>query len=193
MRRVAVCAIAIAVVAICAACRVDRTTTPHHYGLGRAATNAEVTARDVDVGPDGVGLPRGHGSVQEGSALYAQQCASCHGDRGEGKPPLYPALIGRDPRYENFVFGKDPGAVRTIGNYWPYASTVFDYVRRAMPLTAPGSLTDDQVYAVTAYLLAANGVLPSTATLDSATLAGVVMPYVSKFVRDNRHGGPEVK
>lgn len=125
--------------------------------------------------------------------LYAQQCASCHGDRGEGKPPLYPALVGRDPRWENFVFGKDPGATRTIGNYWPYATTVFDYVRRAMPLTAPGSLTNDQVYAITAYLLAANAVVAADATLDSASLARVKMPYADKFVRDNRHGGHEVK
>jgi cytochrome c len=183
----------VAVVLSCAGCRVDRSKTPRHFGLGRAATPAEIAVRNVDVGPDGAGLPSGHGSAQQGSVIYAQQCASCHGDNGEGKPPLYPALIGRDPRWENFVFGKTPGATRTIGNYWPYATTVFDYVRRAMPLTAPGSLSDDQVYAVTAYLLAANAVIPSTATLDSAALTAVRMPYVDKFVRDNRHGGHEVK
>jgi cytochrome c len=177
----------------CTACRAERTNAPHRYALGRAATAAEIAARDVDVGPDGAGLPSGHGSVQEGAALFAQQCASCHGASGEGKPPTYPALIGRDPRAENFVFGKDPTATRTIGNYWPYATTVFDYVRRAMPLTAPGSLTNDQVYAITAYLLAGNQVIAATATLDSASLAAVKMPYVARFVRDDRRGGHEVK
>jgi cytochrome c len=102
-------------------------------------------------------------------------------------------LVGRDPRAENFVFGKDPGATRTIGNYWPYATTVFDYVRRAMPLTTPGSLTNDEVYSLTAYLLAANQVIPVTASLDAATLEAVRMPYVDRFVRDTRHGGREVK
>jgi len=176
-----------------AGCRVSKSSTPRHFGIGRAATSAEIAERNVDVGPDGVGLPPGRGSAQDGSVLYAQQCASCHGDHGEGKPPLYPPLIGRDPRWENFVFAKEPGATRTIGNYWPFATTVFDYVRRAMPLTAPGSLTDDQVYAVTAYLLAANAIIPLSATLDSAALAAVRMPYAGRFVRDNRHGGHEVK
>jgi cytochrome c len=106
---------------------------------------------------------------------------------------MHPALIGRDPRAENFVFGQQAGLTRTIGNYWPNATTVFDYVRRAMPQSAPGSLTNDEVYALTAYLLAANQVIASDAMLDSASLGRVKMPYASRFVRDDRRGGKEIK
>ena len=148
---------------------------------------------DIDVGPDGEGLPAGHGSAEEGAALYKRLCASCHGANGEGIAPVYPALIGRDPKGENFVFGKDPKITRTIGNYWPYATTVFDYVRRSMPLLTPGSLSNDEVYALTAYLLAANQVIPMTTTLDAQSLKQVKMPYANRFVVDNRHGGREVK
>ena len=188
--------VALTIVAM-VACQRTRAGTNRqpvrHYGIGTTATPAEIAARDVDVGPDGAGLPPGRGSVGEGQIVYAQQCASCHGERGEGKMPLYPRLVGRDSAAEGFAFGKDPRLVKTIGNYWPYASTVFDYVRRAMPLQAPGSLTNDQVYAVTAYLLAANRVIPMTATLDSASLSAVKMPYADRFVRDDRRGGREVK
>jgi mono/diheme cytochrome c family protein len=179
-----------------AACRgggSNASQASRHYDLGKPATSAEVAARDVDVGPDGAGLPPGSGSVVQGVSIYAQQCASCHGERGEGKPPLYPRLVGRDSIAEGFPFGKDARFVKTIGNYWPYATTVFDYVRRAMPQMTPGSLTNDQVYAVTAYLLAANRVIPMTATLDSASLVAVKMPYADRFVRDDRRGGREVK
>jgi len=171
----------------------DKSRESVHLGLGAAATSADITARDVDVGPDGAGLPKGSGTVVEGTAIYAAQCASCHGERGEGKPPLYPRLIGRDSIAEGFQFGKDPRLVKTIGNYWPYATTVFDYVRRAMPQMTPGSLTNDQVYAVTAYLLAANAIIPMTASLDSASLVAVKMPYADRFVRDDRRGGKEVR
>jgi S-disulfanyl-L-cysteine oxidoreductase SoxD len=176
------------------ACRGHGAAEPsRHYGLGRSATSAEIAARDVDVGPDGVGLPAGSGTVAQGEVIYAAQCASCHGVHGEGKPPIYPRLVGRDSAAEGFRFGSDPRLVRTIGNYWPYATTVFDYVRRAMPLMKPGSLTNDEVYAVTAYLLAANRVIPVSSTLDAASLAAVKMPYVNRFVPDDRRGGREVK
>jgi cytochrome c len=170
-----------------------RAEPARRYGVGRPATAAEIAAGDVDVAPDGGGLPRGRGTVAQGRTIYAQQCASCHGANGEGVPPLYPPLIGRPPAAENFVFGTNPTLPRTIGNYWPYATTVFDYVRRAMPLDTPGSLTDDEVYAVTAYLLAANQVIPVTATLDSASLTAVKMPYADRFVRDDRRGGREIR
>jgi len=164
-----------------------------HYGLGTPAAPSRIAALDVDVGPDGAGLPPGRGTPNEGQAVYARQCASCHGDRGEGKPPLYPQLVGRDSIAEGFRFGKDPRLAKTIGNYWPYATTVFDYVRRAMPLNAPGSLSNDQVYAVTAYLLSANRIIDADATLDSAKLVAVRMPYVDRFVKDDRTGGREVR
>jgi cytochrome c len=186
-------AMAFAIIAGCGARDTPPAQPSHHYALGSPATTADITARDVDAGPDGAGLPRGSGTVVEGTAIYAAQCASCHGERGEGKPPLYPRLVGRDSIAEGFPFGTDPRLVKTIGNYWPYATTVFDYVRRAMPQMTPGSLTDDQVYAVTAFLLAANRVIPMTATLDSASLVAVKMPYADRFVRDDRRGGKEVK
>ena len=187
-------AVVIAATLLVAGCRGERGAEPtRRYGLGRPATTAEIAAHDVDVGPDGVGLPPGSGTPAQGETVFTQQCASCHGAHGEGKLPLYPKLVGRDPRAETFGFATDPSLVRTIGDYWPYATTVFDYVRRAMPLTAPGSLTNDEVYAVTAYLLAANRVIPATATLDAAALTAVKMPAAGRFVPDDRRGGRGIK
>ena len=163
------------------------------YGLGRAASADEVAALDIDVAPDGHGLPKGHGTAREGAALYAAKCAMCHAPQGQGMPPAFPALIGRDAKGEGFPFARDWRITRTIGNYWPHATAVFDYVRRAMPHTAPGPLTNNEVYALTAFLLAANKVVPADAVLDSATLVAVRMPYRDKFVRDDRRGGTEGK
>jgi S-disulfanyl-L-cysteine oxidoreductase SoxD len=163
------------------------------YGLGTAATSAHLARLDHDIGADGAELPTGRGSVSDGEALYKAQCAMCHGQRGEGMLPAYPALIGRDPAGEGFKFATDPRIVPTIGNYWPYATTIFDYIRRAMPLTAPGSLTDDQVYALTAYLLAGNDVIPDTTTLDADGLRAVRMPYVDRFIPDARQVPAPVK
>lgn len=156
------------------------------YGLGTTATSAHIAPLDLDVGQAGEELPAGRGSVSDGDVLYKAQCAMCHGQRGEGMLPAYPALIGRDPAGEGFKFATDPKIVPTIGNYWPYAPPLFDYIKRAMPLTAPGSLTDDQVYALTAYLLAANDVIADTITLDAAQLRAVRMPYVDRFIPDAR-------
>jgi len=165
---------------------------PVYAGIGRPATAAEVAAVDLDAHPDGHGLPPGRGSVAAGAALYAARCAMCHGARGEGMPPAYPTLVGREPR-TGFPFADDVRHVKTIGNYWPQAVTLFDYLRRAMPYTAPGSLTADESYALTAYLLAANEVLPMTAVLDSASLRAVQMPARDRFVPDDRRGGREVR
>jgi cytochrome c len=174
------------------ACQVaDRgESAPTTYGLGTPATAADVAALNTDVAPDGQGLPKGSGDAAKGATLYAAQCASCHGAKGEGAPgnPPGPVLVGREPR-EGFGFGNDPKLVRTVGNYWPEATTLFDYIKRTMPLTAPGSLSDDDVYSLTAYLLAANEILPAGATLDSASLMAVKMPAKDKFVPDNRRGG----
>lgn len=163
------------------------------YGFGRTPTRAQIAAWDTDVGPDGAELPAGKGTVAEGEKLYLAQCMACHNRNGEGLPPLYPAIIGRDDKAEGFHFASDPTLVKTIGNYWSHATTVFDYVKRAMPLTAPGSLSDDEVYALTAYLLAANKVIASDAVLDAKALRAVKMPYADRFVPDDRRGGPDVK
>jgi cytochrome c len=163
------------------------------YGLGRAATPQEIAAIDVDVGPDGAGLPAGNGSAADGAVLYAAKCASCHGDRGQGIPPAYPALMGRDPAGESFDFANNPKVVKTIGNYWPSATSLFDYVRRAMPFATPGTLTNDEVYAIVAHLLAENRIIESAATLDSAALMQVRMPAAGHFVPDDRRGGTTVR
>lgn len=163
------------------------------YGLGRAATPQEVAALDQDVGPDGAGLPPGNGSTVEGAALYAAQCANCHGNKGQGMAPAFPALVGRDPAGEKFEFANDYKIVRTVGNYWSSAPSLFDYIRRAMPHLTPGSLSNDQVYALVAHLLAENRIIPGGATLDSAALMQVKMPAAGHFVTDDRRGGATVR
>lgn len=164
----------------------DRTggSLPESFALGRPATDAEIAAVDIDIMPDGHGFPAGRGSVGDGQRLYAQQCAICHGEALEGTP-LAPKLM---PAPEDSVFpdGEIASSANAVGNYWPYATTLFDYIRRAMPFDRPGSMTDEQVYAVTAYLLAQNGVIEEDATLDAATLAAVRMPARDRFVPDDR-------
>ena len=159
---------------------------PEHLGLGRPAAAAEVAAVDVEVGPDGAGLPVGSGTPEQGASVFLMNCATCHGNNGEGRPPLYPQIIG-GPR-GSFDFASDAKTPRTIGNYWPYATTVFDYVRRAMPLTAPRSLTDAQYYAVTAYLLEREGIISPGTIIDAKSLPAVQMPARSHFVVDDRAG-----
>jgi cytochrome c len=180
-----------------AACQVadgSDSGAPSTYGLGTPATAAEVAALDTDASPSGAGLPAGSGDATIGATLYQAQCASCHGANGEGVAgnPPGPALVGREPR-EGFNFGNDPKLVRTVGNYWPEATTLFDYIKRTMPLTAPGSLSDNDVYSLTAYLLVSNEILPAGATLDSASLMAVRMPARDRFVPDTRRGGAEVR
>ncbi|MDF2775134.1 MAG: cytochrome c class [Geminicoccaceae bacterium] len=164
---------------------------PARFEVGRPATPAEIAVWDVDVSPDGAGLPAGRGTPAEGAAVYAAKCASCHGMAGEGTP-AGPKLVGREPA-DSISIGRDPTLVKTDGNYWPYASTLFDYVRRSMPITAPGSLTNDEVYAVVAYLLAENGIIDRSAPMDSLTLAAVKMPARDRFVVDDRRGGQGFK
>jgi cytochrome c len=159
---------------------------PARYGIGQAPPAAAVKALDIDVNPRGDNLPPGRGTAAEGARVFAAKCAACHGAKGEGLA-TFPKLIGRDPR--DFSFAQDFRLVKTVGNYWPYATTIYDYVNRAMPLTAPGSLTPDEVYAVTAFLLAENEVIPRTAVMDAASLPKVRMPARDHFVPDDRAGG----
>ena len=174
------------------ACKIDARNDylgdkePQRFDLGRAASAAEVAAVDIDVTPSGAGLPAGSGTAAQGATLYATNCASCHGANGEGKPPAYPQLLG-GPK-GTFDFASDFKIPRTVGNYWPYATTLFDYIRRAMPLAAPGSLTPDQTYAVTAYLLNREGIIPDGTSLDAKSLAAIQMPAKSHFVADDRRG-----
>jgi S-disulfanyl-L-cysteine oxidoreductase SoxD len=160
---------------------------PEQLGLGHAPTAQQVAAIDIDANPAGVGLPPGQGTHAEGAAVFAQKCAFCHGTKGEGLGP-YPKLIGAEPK-QGFPFGRDPKIVKTIGNYWPYSTTVYDYVHRAMPFTAPGSLTPNETYALVAWLLAENEVIPRDAIMNAQTLPKVRMPARSHFVLDDRRGG----
>jgi mono/diheme cytochrome c family protein len=188
MRRALLVAAAFAITACRAEVRDDYLgdKAPKDYGLGRAASAAEIAAVDIDVSPNGAGLPPGSGTPEQGATVFATTCAACHGKNGEGTAPLYPQLVG-GPKGA-FNFATDYKIPRTIGNYWPYSTTLFDYIRRAMPLTAPGSLTPDQTYAVAAYLLNREGLLPAGATLDAHSLPVIQMPARSHFVPDDRRG-----
>jgi len=151
------------------------------YGFGTTPTEAEL-ARFFAPLPDGRGLPPGSGSVLEGKSVYQQQCASCHGENLQGGSG--DRLIGGRDSLVNDDPGKPP--VKTVESYWPYATTLFDYVKRAMPLTAPDSLTNDQVYAVTAYILEQAKIVPQDAIMNARTLANVRMPNRDGFVPDRR-------
>ncbi|KRR04497.1 c-type cytochrome [Bradyrhizobium valentinum] len=152
------------------------------YGIGRAATPAEIAGWNIDVGGDGSNLPPGSGTVSHGSEVFDQQCAACHGAKGEGG--IGDRLVGGQGTLGT------PKPVRTVGSYWPYAPTLFDYIRRAMPQNAPQSLSNDDVYALSAYILSLNGLLPANATLDAKSLAAIKMPNRNMFVGDPR---PDVK
>ena len=156
---------------------------PARFGIGRPATPAEIAALDIDVGPDGVGLPPGRGTAADGAPIYAARCAACHGKTGKEGPN--DTLVGRLPD-DGFTFARDPRAPKTIGSYWPYATTIFDYVRRAMPPDAPGSLKDNEVYGLVAYLLTLNELIPADAVIDAASLPKVTMPAHDHFVPDTR-------
>lgn len=150
------------------------------YGLGRAATPAEVAEWDIDVRPDGQGLPRGSGSVADGQVLYDEKCSVCHGTFGEGGE--YMALAGGVGSL------KTNAPMRTVGSKLNYATTLFDYIYRAMPFTAPKSLTFDQTYAISAYVLHLNDILPADAVLDQDSLPKVQMPNRDGYTRDHGMG-----
>jgi cytochrome c len=147
--------------------------------LGKAASPEEIASWDVSIGPDGAGLPPGSGTPQQGEQIYVAKCLACHGEKGAGKPN--DQLVGGQGSLEP---GHTPA--KTIGSFWPYATTVFDYVRRAMPLNAPKSLSDDEVYAVVAYILQLNGVIGENDKMNAQTLPAVRMPNRDGFVRFSR-------
>jgi len=165
---------------------------PATFGIGRPATPAEIAAWDIDIGPDGTGLPPGRGTAADGAPIFAARCAGCHGKTGKEGPN--DVLVGRLPNDE-FPFARDPRAPKTIGSYWPYATTVFDYIRRAMPPDEPGSLKDDEVYNLTAFLLAQNELIAQDAVISATSLPKVKMPARDHFKPDartekpNRSGG----
>ena len=160
------------VVAICAAAFVCAAQGPN---LGRPLTPEEIRKANITVLPDGRGLPPGSGTVAAGAAIYADKCQVCHGLKGEGKPQEQ--LTGG----VGTLASSKP--VKTPVSYWPTATTLFDYIRRAMPFSSPESLTNDQVYSVTAYLLSIDGIVPPDATLDAKSLPRVKMPNRDGFIR----------
>jgi S-disulfanyl-L-cysteine oxidoreductase SoxD len=147
------------------------TTGPN---LGRAATAHEVAAWDISIPPSGVGLPAGRGTAKQGEVVYVAQCQACHGPKGVGKPA--DRLVGG---IGSLATAKP---VRTVGSYWPYATTLFDYTRRSMPATKPLSLTNNEVYAVTAYLLYLNGIIGEDLEMNAQTLPQVKMPNREGFI-----------
>src|SRR5271154_1517893 len=144
------------------------------YGFGRPPTPQEIAGWDIDISPSGAGLPPGRGDVRHGEAIFAAKCASCHGPHGEGKP--MDRLVG------GLGTLRDKKPEKTVGSFWPYATTLFDFVRRAMPLTAPQSPTPDEVYAVSAYVLFLNGIVAEETPLDADSLAKIKMPNRDGFV-----------
>jgi cytochrome c len=153
---------------------------PRGLGIGRAATPEEIAGWDIDVRPDGAGLPAGKGTAKAGEPLYVERCASCHGEFGEsaGRWPILSGGAGT-------LSGHDP--VKSIGSYWPYASTVIDYIRRAMPYGNAQSLTGDELYAVTAYVLYLNDVITDDAfELNEKTLPAIRLPNEANFFDDDR-------
>ncbi|GEP92025.1 cytochrome c [Chitinophaga terrae (ex Kim and Jung 2007)] len=156
--------------------------TPARFGFGRPASQAEIDSQNISIRPDGAGLPAGSGNFAAGRSIFQAKCASCHGPTGaEPTPNRLVAAFG------------DTVKAKTIGNYWPYATTIFDYIRRAMPFNAPGSLTNEEVYHLTAFLLCSNKIIDSTTVIDARSLPRIVMPAKQYYVNDDRKGGNEVK
>jgi mono/diheme cytochrome c family protein len=151
---------------------------PPKTGVGRTPTAEEVQRWDISIAPDGTGLPAGSGTAAVGADIYANRCAKCHGAKGEGRDSV--PLAGGQGTLKN------PKPLRTVGSYWPHATTIWDYVNRAMPFNNPGMLTHDQVYSVTAYILFLNGIITETAVMDAHSLPKVQMPNRKGFVADPR-------
>jgi S-disulfanyl-L-cysteine oxidoreductase SoxD len=153
------------------------------YNIGQPLTPDQITAIDISVLPTGEGLPEGKGTARDGAKIYAVHCAACHGDRGEGRGDFVALVGGRG------TLSTDQ-PVLTVGSYWPTPTTIFDYIRRGMPYNTPGILSTDEVYAVTAWILEKNDILPTDTVLDRSRLLKVRMPNRNGFVPDPR---PDVK
>ena len=148
------------------------------YGLGRAPTPDEIRVWDVAISPDGKELPAGSGRVADGAKVYAARCAACHGKTGREGPN--DMLVGGQGSLNTAK------PVKTIGSYWPYATTVWDYINRSMPFDKPGSLSAEDVYAVTAYVLSLNGIIRENDVMNAKTLPQVKMPNRNGFIGDPR-------
>ncbi|MEO7649829.1 MAG: c-type cytochrome [Bryobacteraceae bacterium] len=148
------------------------------YNVGRAPTPEEMKAADISIPPDGAGLPAGSGTAVEGKQVYSSRCAKCHGAQAQGGDEV--ALVGGQGTL------KSPKPLKTVGSFWPHATTLWDYINRSMPFKDPGSLTANQVYAVTAHILFLNGIIKETDAMDAKTLPQVKMPNRNGFTSDPR-------
>lgn len=157
---------------------------PDGIGIGRTPSKEEIKQWDIDVMPDGTGLPKGTGTVSEGLLAYQKKCLICHGDKGVGG--MHDQLVSKHD--SSTIFAKDLEVVRTIGNYWPYATTLFDYIYRAMPQNSPGSLQADEVYSLVAYLLHLNGIIGYHDKINSENLANITMPARYRFYWSDEAG-----
>lgn len=153
------------------------------FNAGRAAAESDLKTRDISVLWDGRGLPAGSGTAAQGKDVYERRCQKCHGNQGQGGEEG-PALVGG----KGSITTAKP--VKTVGSYWPYATTLFDYTRRAMPFNRPGTLTDSEVYAVTARVLFLNGIIGENDAMDAKSLPAVKMPNREGFIKDNRPDTP---
>jgi len=156
-----------------------KITGAGHFGYGKDASPEEIAGWDIDVRPDGMGLPPGGATAEDGEMLYEDQCAICHGSFGEGVGN-YPVLAGGEGTLT------EPRPEKTVGSFWPYASTLWDYIHRAMPFTAPESLSDQEVYAITAYVLYLNDLVDYEFELTQDNLASIEMPNKDGFFLDDR-------
>ena len=153
------------------------TALAQDSGLGKPLTESDIKQWDITVLPDGSNLPSGSGMPAQGAKIFAEKCSACHGEAGKGGvAPYFPALVGGQP----LTNGID--TVKTIANYYAYATTILDYTRRAMPYNMPRSLTDDEVYSLTAYILALNKLIGDNDVIDAKTLAQVKMPNRDNFI-----------
>jgi cytochrome c len=159
----------------CVAITVAGSAAAQTPQFGQSIAPADIRPWDISIGPDGVGLPPGSGTAAQGEAVYAAKCRACHGEKGAGGPN--DALVGG---LGSLAPGKAP--VKTVGSYWPYATTLFDYVRRAMPFPDSKSLSDDELYAVAAYILNLNGIVQTNDPLDAQSLPKVRMPNRDGFI-----------
>ena len=161
--------------AICAAICVTGPAPAQAPQFGQAIAPSDIAPWDISIGPAGAGLPSGRGTATEGEVVYAANCQACHGEKGVGGPN--DALVGG---IGSLAPGKAP--VKTVGSYWPYATTLFDYIRRAMPFPETKSLTSNEIYAVSAYILSLNGIIGADDVLDAQSLPKVRMPNRDGFI-----------
>jgi len=169
-------------VVLAVACTLPLLAQSPNYHVGRAATANEIARRDISIAPDGKGLPAGEGTAAEGAVIFENRCRECHGPKGEGADEA--GFIGKP----SDLLGDSP--TKSVGSYWPLATTLWDYINRAMPFDRPGELSDDQVYSVVAYILHLNRIVGENDKLNAETLPAIKMPNRDGFISDPRPDAP---